>query len=55
MDRKKLILAVAGSGKTKLVIETLNLEQRFLIITYTNQSKEGLRQGLVTYLIISQF
>ena len=48
MDRKKLILAVAGSGKTKLVIETLNLEQRFLIITYTNNNYKTIKRRIAT-------
>ncbi|WP_320110942.1 UvrD-helicase domain-containing protein [Draconibacterium orientale] len=38
MVDKRLILAVAGSGKTRLLIENLNLEERFLIVTYTNTS-----------------
>ena len=38
MVDKRLILAVAGSGKTRLLIENLNLDERFLIVTYTNTS-----------------
>ncbi|MDP2455112.1 MULTISPECIES: DNA helicase UvrD [unclassified Kaistella] len=38
MVNKRLILAVAGSGKTKYLIDNLDLEQRFLIVTYTNTS-----------------
>lgn len=32
---KQLILAVAGSGKTYHIVQTLNTEKRFLIVTYT--------------------
>jgi len=38
MADKRLVLAVAGSGKTRLLIESLNLDERFLIVTYTNTS-----------------
>jgi DNA helicase-2/ATP-dependent DNA helicase PcrA len=38
MANKRLILAVAGSGKTKYLIDHLNLDKRFLIVTYTNTS-----------------
>lgn len=38
MADKRLILAVAGSGKTRLLIDSFNLEERFLIVTYTNTS-----------------
>ena len=38
MADKRLIQAVAGSGKTKYLIEHLNLTDRFLIVTYTNTS-----------------
>ena len=44
---KKVILAVAGSGKTRLLIERLNTEERFLIITYTNNNHMNLRQRVV--------
>ena len=37
MDRR-LILAVAGSGKTTFLINSLNLNKRFLIVTYTNNT-----------------
>lgn len=40
---KKLILAVAGSGKTRLLIEALDLERRFLLITYTENNTRNLR------------
>ncbi len=35
---KQLILSVAGSGKTKYLIDKLNLNSWFLIITYTNNN-----------------
>lgn len=38
MADKRLILAVAGSGKTRHLIENLNLDERFIIVTYTNTS-----------------
>lgn len=38
MANKRLILSVAGSGKTKYLIDHLNLDKRFLIVTYTNTS-----------------
>lgn len=47
MDRKKMILAVAGSGKTRLIIENLNCEQRFLIITYTNSNYKTIKKRII--------
>lgn len=35
---KQLILSVAGSGKTKYLVDKLNLNSRFLIVTYTNNN-----------------
>ncbi len=35
---KKIILAVAGSGKTKLIIDSLSIDKRSLIVTYTNSN-----------------
>ncbi|KGL54644.1 helicase UvrD [Porphyromonas sp. COT-052 OH4946] len=46
MDRR-LILAVAGSGKTTHLINTLNLEQRFLIVTYTDNNLANIRQRII--------
>ena len=37
MDRR-IILAVAGSGKTTFLINSLNLDRRFLIVTYTENN-----------------
>lgn len=40
---KRIILAVAGSGKTSHVINKLNLNTRALIITYTDANVQNLR------------
>ena len=47
MVDKRLILAVAGSGKTRLIIEKLNTEKRFLILTYTNNNYELIRRRVL--------
>lgn len=47
MANKRLILAVAGSGKTRLLIDNLNLDKRFLIVTYTNTSLELIKSRIV--------
>lgn len=44
---KRLILSVAGSGKTTFIINQLNLETRSLIITYTNNNYDNLRKKVV--------
>lgn len=44
---KRVIFAVAGSGKTSLVIERLNLNQRALIITYTDNNHQHLRNKII--------
>ena len=46
MDRR-LILAVAGSGKTTFLIEELNLEKRFLIVTYTDNNVAHIRRCII--------
>lgn len=43
---KKLILAVAGSGKTTSILNDLSPERRSLIVTYTNQNLFGLEVKL---------
>ena len=43
MDNKKLILSVAGSGKTTHIISALSIERRALIITYTDNNYNNLR------------
>jgi DNA helicase II / ATP-dependent DNA helicase PcrA len=47
MADKRLILAVAGSGKTRHLIENLNLSERFLIITYTNTSLNLIKSRII--------
>ena len=44
---KCLMLAVAGSGKTTYLISLLNLEQRFLLVTYTRNNYEHLKRSVV--------
>lgn len=44
---KRLILSVAGSGKTSFIIEQLTLETRSLLITYTNNNYDNLRKKVV--------
>lgn len=46
MDNK-LILAVAGSGKTTLIVDQLNLEKRSIVITYTNSNFSNLRRNII--------
>jgi len=47
MDNKKLILAVAGSGKTYLLVNSLNETERFLLITYTISGTENLIREVI--------
>jgi DNA helicase-2/ATP-dependent DNA helicase PcrA len=44
---KSVIFAVAGSGKTSLVIERLSLNERALIITYTQNNYLHLRNKII--------
>lgn len=44
---KRVILAVAGSGKTYHIVEQLNETKRFLIITYTISNTENLRNEII--------
>jgi len=44
---KKIILAVAGSGKTTHIISKLTLDKRFLILTYTTNNVNTLRNGII--------
>ena len=41
------MLAVAGSGKTTYLINKLNLERRFLIVTYTDNNLANIRQRII--------
>lgn len=44
---KKLILAVAGAGKTTKIVNGLNETKRSLVITYTDANCENLRKKIV--------
>ena len=44
---KRLILAVAGSGKTTYILKQLCLERRHILVTFTNNNYENLRRGVV--------
>ncbi len=44
---KRIILAVAGSGKTRHIIETLDLERRSLIVTYTNNNFYNIKSRII--------
>lgn len=44
---KNIILAVAGSGKTTLIVDELNLNKRFLIITYTINNNNNLKESII--------
>ena len=44
---KRLILAVAGSGKTTYLVNQIDLTRRFLIITYTNNNVYNLRNAII--------
>lgn len=44
---KELIIAVAGSGKTSLIVSNLNLDERFLLITYTINNTTNLKRSII--------
>jgi len=44
---KRVIFAVAGSGKTTYLIDVLNLVDKFLLITYTNANVNNLRVEII--------
>ncbi len=44
---KQLVLAVAGSGKTKRILDSISPHKRSLIITYTNENLRSLEASLV--------
>ena len=44
---KCLMLAVAGSGKTTFLINLLNTDDRFLLVTYTRNNHEHLRRSVI--------
>ena len=47
MDNKRLIHAVAGSGKTTKIIESINPQKRNLILTYTEMNQNTIREKLI--------
>lgn len=50
MDNNKLVLhAVAGSGKTQRIIDSLSREKEIAIITYTINNQEELRQRIIKH------
>lgn len=44
---KRVIFAVAGSGKTTHIVSGLDLERRFLLVTYTENNLLNLRRKIV--------
>ena len=44
---KSVVFAVAGSGKTTSIVERLNLEKRFLIVTYTDNNLANLKRKII--------
>jgi hypothetical protein len=44
---KRVIFAVAGSGKTREIIEKLTFDKRFLIITYTKNNITEIRKRII--------
>ena len=45
---KKVIFAVAGSGKTLLLVNQLDLDKRTLLVTYTISNLENLKRKVIT-------
>ncbi|MGV3632268.1 MAG: UvrD-helicase domain-containing protein [Bacteroidota bacterium] len=44
---KRVIFAVAGSGKTRFIIENLDLEKKSIIITYTNNNFQSIKERVI--------
>jgi DNA helicase II / ATP-dependent DNA helicase PcrA len=44
---KRVIFAVAGSGKTTHIIDQLNLVDNALVVTYTNNNVENIRASII--------
>ena len=44
---KRLILSVAGSGKTSYLIDRIDKERRFLVVTYTINNAEHIRSCII--------
>ena len=47
MDNKRLIHAVAGSGKTTKIIESIDPQKSNLILTYTETNQNTIRGKLI--------
>jgi ATP-dependent exoDNAse (exonuclease V) beta subunit len=45
---KKIILAVAGSGKTTYLVDHIPENKRSLVLTYTDSNNANLRKGILT-------
>lgn len=45
---KRVIFAVAGSGKTTYIVDSLTAEKRSLIVTYTNSNYDNLAQKIIS-------
>lgn len=46
---KRVIFAVAGSGKTTHIVENLSTDKRSLIVTYTTNNYENLRRKITSH------
>ena len=44
---KRVIFAVAGSGKTTYIVNSLTPDKRFLIVTYTNSNYDNLTKKII--------
>ena len=44
---KRVILAVAGAGKTTYIIDNLSLDKRSIVVTYTENNYQHLRQRII--------
>ncbi len=44
---KRVILAVAGSGKTSLIVNRINVDSRCLIVTYTDNNTRHLKNSII--------
>ncbi|MBP1205789.1 superfamily I DNA/RNA helicase [Duganella sp. 1411] len=44
---KNVVFAVAGSGKTRMLIESLTQEERYLILTFTDNNLANLRSRVI--------
>lgn len=47
---KRVIFAVAGSGKTTYIVNSLTADKRSLIVTYTNSNFDNLTQKITTVM-----